>query len=97
MELPQPRPVGVRAAKESFSTLLEEVAAGGHALIYRRSRPVAALIPVSDLERLQELARRDEELGAVIRARGHEVDPWGTPEILRVLVTHLRPVGAAAE
>lgn len=96
MELPKPRPVGTRTAKESFSSLLDEVAAGEHALIYRRSRAVAALIPINDLERLQELVRRDEELAAILRARGHEVDPWATPGILSVLVTHLRPVGAAA-
>jgi prevent-host-death family protein len=96
VELPKPRSVGTRAAKESFSTLLDEVAAGEHALIYRRSRAVAALIPVGDLERLQELARRDEELAAILRARGHQVNPWGSPGILSVLVTHLRPLEGAA-
>jgi prevent-host-death family protein len=90
----KPRSIGVRAAKATFSTLLDEAAAGHHALICRRSRPVAALISLNDLDLLGELIRRDEELAAVMRARGHDVDPWVTPTILRVVVSYLAPPDA---
>lgn len=87
----KPRSIGVRAAKATFSTLLDEVAAGRHTLICRRSRPVAALISLQDLDLLGELIRRDEELAAVMQARGHDVDPWVTPNILGVVVSYLVP------
>lgn len=85
MQLPEPRSIGVRAAKAKFSALLDEVDGGDHVLVCRRSQPLAALIPASDLDRFRELARREEELAAVLRGRGYRVDPWGTPGVLEVV------------
>jgi prevent-host-death family protein len=106
MSLPPVRSIGIRAAKASFSSLLDEVEAGAHVLLYRRSKPVAALIPTADLERFRELIRREEELGAVLRARGHAVEPLTTAQLIEVMVSHLgaprslrgrRPDGATPE
>lgn len=87
--LPPLRSLGIRAAKASFSGLLDEVEAGTHVLLCRRSKPVAALIPPVDLERFRELLRREEELGAVLRARGHAVEPLTTAQLIEVMVSHL--------
>lgn len=86
---PPPRSLGIRAAKASLSTVLDEVAAGSHVLLCRRAKPVAVLIPPQDLERFRELVRRDEELAAVLRARGHHVDQWTTAALIEVIVSYL--------
>lgn len=83
------RSIGIRAAKANLGSILEGVAGGEHVLLCRRSRPLAALISLEDLERFRELVRRDEELAAVLRARGHSVDRWDTAAILEVVVTYL--------
>lgn len=87
--MPIPRPIGIRAAKSNFSALLDEVAAGEHVLVCRRSKPLAALIPAGDLDQLRELANRDAQLAAVLRARGHDIEPWGTARVIEIIVTHL--------
>ena len=47
--------VSAAEAKAQFSALIAEVAHGGqHIIIERRAKPVAALVSVSDLERLEE-------------------------------------------
>lgn len=58
-------------------------------MLCRRSRPLAVLISLDELERFRELVRRDEALAAVFRARGHTPDPWTTSSIIEVVVTHL--------
>lgn len=89
--MPAWKRIGVRALKNSLAAVLDEVAAGERVLLCRRAKPLAALIPVRDLERLHELTRRDDELAAVLRGRGHLVDPWATPGILEVIVSYLNP------
>lgn len=81
--------IGIRAARANLGSVLERVAGGEHVLLCRRAKPLAALISLEDLERFRELIRRDEELAAVLRARGHSVDPWETAAILEVIVTYL--------
>lgn len=81
--------LGIRTARANFGVVLDRVAAGESVVICRRSRPLAALISVDELERFRELVRRDEALAAVFRARGHILDPWTTSSILEVVVTHL--------
>lgn len=97
MSLPPPRTVGIRAVKDNFSALLNEVAAGDHVLVCRRSKPLAALIPLADLDRLGDLVLRDEELAALLGRLGHRVEPWSTARLIEVIVSHLSRAGAAEE
>jgi hypothetical protein len=46
---------------------------------------LAALISASELDRFQELERRDEGLQAVLKGRGIGVAPWTTAKILEVV------------
>lgn len=86
MRLPPPQRIGIRAARADFGSLADRVAThGDHFLICRREQPLAALIPVGDLDRFRELFRRDEELAAVLRARGFKVQPWTTPGVLEAV------------
>ena len=46
-------------AREEFGTMVNTVAYGGHWIVFeRRSRDLAALIPMADLERLAALDRQ---------------------------------------
>lgn len=83
------RLVGVREAKAAFAALLDGVATGEQIVICRRSQPVAALIPVSELHHFRELIRRDAELAAVLRARGYGVEPWTTAGILEAVISSM--------
>jgi prevent-host-death family protein len=52
---PMVKRVTAAQAKAQLSTLMAEVAYGGsHILIERRGKPLAALVGVADLERLEE-------------------------------------------
>jgi len=56
--------ISAAQAKAHFSALVAQVAYGGeHYVIERRGKPLAALVSVDDLQRL-------EELGALSRPRG---------------------------
>ena len=77
-------PVGVRRAVRELPSLIDRAASGSTVLISRRGRPLAALISVADLERFQELERRDDGLRAVLRGQGFRISPWTTPKILEV-------------
>jgi len=59
--------VGVAEAKARLSALMEEVAHGGqHILIERRGKPMAALVSVEDLNRLEaEGPTSDHPIGAL--------------------------------
>jgi prevent-host-death family protein len=59
---PKPKTVSAAQAKMRFSELLARVAyAGDHYIIERRGKPVAALVSVDELERIEELERTAEE------------------------------------
>lgn len=79
--------MGVRAVKANFA------AAGSHVVVCRRAEPLAALIPVRDLDRFRELARRDEELAEVLRRRGFDVESWSTAGILDLIASRLGAPG----
>lgn len=71
---PETNRMGIKAARATFSSLVNKVATGDHVLICRHSRPIAALIPVSDLKLLKDLAKRYPELANFFRVRGYEVN-----------------------
>ncbi len=89
MALLEAESMGIRAARARFGPLVDRVAAEGYpVIICRRGEPLVALIPVRDLQRLQELERRDRDLAAVLRGRGFRIDPWTTATALEA-VTNL--------
>lgn len=58
--------ISAAQAKAHFSALVAQVAYGGeHYLIERRGRPLAALVSVDDLERLQQLRPAPRPQGAL--------------------------------
>ena len=85
-------PVGVRRAKAELSRLIDLAAEGSPVVISKRGQPLAALISSSDLDRFQELERRDEGLQAVLKGRGIPIVPWSTARVLEV-VARLGGVG----
>jgi prevent-host-death family protein len=76
----------IRAARASFGALVDEVAEGTRVLVCRRTTPLAVLLPQSDYQELVDLASRDEQLAAVLRGLGADVDPWTTPKIVEAVV-----------
>jgi prevent-host-death family protein len=68
--------INVVEARKSFSELLARVAFGGSRIIVeRRGKPMAALISIEDLQRLETLERecgaaRERGLAALEKARG---------------------------
>ena len=67
--------VNVVAARKNFSELVARVAFGGaRVIVERRGKPMAALISMHDLQRLEELegqlgSARERGLAAIERAR----------------------------
>src|SRR2546423_9753793 len=54
--------ITTRAAGEDFGALLERVESGKERIIVQRDdRPVAAVIPIEDLERLERLIQEEED------------------------------------
>lgn len=52
--------IGVSAARESFSELVNRAAYGGErVLVSRRGRPIAAIVPIEDVEFME---RMEDEL-----------------------------------
>ena len=78
-------PVGIRRARTELPRLVDEASVGSPVVIARRGQPLAALISASELDRFQELERRDEGLRAVLKGRGIGVVPWTTAKILEVV------------
>ncbi len=78
-------PVGIRRARAELPRLVDEASEGSPVVIARRGQPLAALISASELDRFQELERRDEGLQAVLKGRGIGVAPWTTAKILEVV------------
>lgn len=76
----------IRAARASFGELVDRVAAGSRVVVCRRSTALAVLLPKRDYEVLAELAARDEQIGAVLRGLGVDVEPWTTPNVVEALV-----------
>lgn len=76
----------IRAARASFGELVDRVAAGSRVVVCRRSTALAVLLPKRDYEVLAELAARDEQVGAVLRGLGVDVEPWTTPNVVEALV-----------
>lgn len=87
MILPQSRPVGTREVKARFRVLLDQVAGGEHFVVYRGSKPLAAMIPIEDLDRLRELLDRDEALAVVLQAKNCIVEPWATAGIIQAILS----------
>jgi prevent-host-death family protein len=86
-ELPKPEPISIRNARGRFGTLLDAVAGDGRpALICRRSKPLAVLLPAAQYEELAETVRRDQSLAAIFRARGIAVNTWTTAGVLEAVV-----------
>ena len=79
--------MAIRTARERFGALVDRVADGSRVLVCRRSTPMAVLLPRGDYDRLVELARRDEQLAAVLRGRGLHVDPWTTTNLVEALAS----------
>ena len=76
----------IRAARASFGALVDKVARGTRILVCRRTIPLAVLLPQADHQQLVDLAARDEQLAAVLRGLGVDVDPWTTPTIVEAVV-----------
>lgn len=86
MALLETETMGIRAAPGKLRTIVDRVATEGYWLIIsRRGQPLAGLISVHELQRLQELERRDRELAAVLRGRGCPIDSWTTPTALEAV------------
>lgn len=85
-ELPRPEPISIRAARDRFGTLVDQVAGGASALICRKSTPMAVLLPAARYEELAETVRRDQSLVAVLRARGLTAERWTSAAILEAVV-----------
>ena len=58
--------ISVGEAKSRFSELISRAAGGERFLIQRRDRPVAALIGVSELERLEKSSRAARKLALAL-------------------------------
>ena len=83
--LPKLQRMPIRAARERLGALVDRVASGSYVLICRRSTPLAVLLPAGDFDLLAETVRREEELAAILRGRGYDVEPWTTPTVLEVV------------
>lgn len=46
-------PIGLRKARATLSTLVDEVAAGGRFVVTVHDRPRAALVPIEDLAKIE--------------------------------------------
>lgn len=75
----------IRTVRESFGALVDSVASGRRILVCRRTTPMAVLLPRGDFDTLDELARRDQQLAAVLRGRGYAIDPWTTTNLIETL------------
>jgi prevent-host-death family protein len=71
-------------ARESFSDTVNRVAyRGDRIVLQRRGKAIAALVPVADFERLEQLSEVEEDrldiaaAGAALREKGRNV-PWAT-------------------
>ena len=77
-------PISVAEAKSRFSELISRASSGERFVIQRRERPVAALISVDELERLE---RNSKAIYQLVRALGQSEDI-----IRRVEAGELHPV-----
>lgn len=71
-------------ARESFSDTVNRVAYRGERIVLqRRGKSIAALVPVADFERLEQLSEEEEDrldnaaAEAALREKGRNV-PWAT-------------------
>jgi len=61
-----PKRISAAQAKAHFSALVAQVAYGGqHYIIERRGKPLAAMVSVDDLQRLEELSPPSRPQGAL--------------------------------
>ena len=49
MDVPHPRPVGIKELRDNLRSLAGSLQRGEHYLVLRHNRPVGALIPYEDL------------------------------------------------
>ena len=77
------RSVTALDVRKHFGKLLDEAAAGERLIIERAGQPVAALVPLSDLARVDPERRRQERLAAIA-------------DIQRLARRHPYPVGMDA-
>jgi prevent-host-death family protein len=66
--------ISVAEAKATFSACIKEAEAGGEVVITRHGRPVAAVVSLSELERLRQQSSEDER-GGLLSLVG--LDPTG--------------------
>ena len=71
-------------ARESFSDTVNRVRYRGERIVLeRRGKPIAAIVPVADFERLEKLSEEEEDrldnaaADAALREKGKNV-PWTT-------------------
>jgi antitoxin (DNA-binding transcriptional repressor) of toxin-antitoxin stability system len=81
IEMPHPRPIGVRELRENMRRLLEHLGRGEHYLVLRHNRPVAALIPYEHLLQLADAVTRLHAAEAVLRSRGYDPGSLSTREL----------------
>ena len=82
MEVPHPRPIGVRELRNNMRGLIETLHRGEHYLVLRHNRPVAALIPYEDLLKLTDATRRLAAAEALLRTRGCDPSALTTRELI---------------
>jgi prevent-host-death family protein len=66
--------INVAEAKSHFSEIISRAAAGERFIIQRRERPVAALVGISELERLERMSRAAYKLALALGQEGVILD-----------------------
>jgi prevent-host-death family protein len=75
MELLMAR-ISTSAARQKFSEIVSRAEyAGERTVLHRRKKPVAAVVPIEDLE-LLERCEDEMDLKAAKKARKEKVHPW---------------------
>jgi prevent-host-death family protein len=73
-------PIGVSEARETFAELVNRVAYGHErVLVARRGRPIAAIVPIDDvefIERIEDELDRQAAVEALDDPKNAETIPW---------------------
>ncbi|NJC70520.1 type II toxin-antitoxin system Phd/YefM family antitoxin [Planosporangium thailandense] len=90
--------VPVTQARAEFADLVNRVAYGGERVVVtRHGKPIAALVPPSDLDRLAQGDQPDQQPGTVVRLTADALDrparPRSTPDRRLDIAARHRPVG----
>jgi antitoxin (DNA-binding transcriptional repressor) of toxin-antitoxin stability system len=76
-------------AKRGVSAVINEVAGGRHFVVLNNSRPVAAIVDISTMERLQKLDEREEDLRLLAVASARMATDSGRRTSLRDVAAQL--------